>query len=165
MATLYQRGTSWYLSWSEAGRHNRISLGPIEAREAERIRSAKEAELTHGVRILPRLPTLRAFMEFYSDWYKADHPTTFRTFGYEIKPWLERFGHRPIDSIKPVELEIFRAERLKTHAAETVGKELRRFKAALKKGIGWGEIDANPFASVTAPRGARSKAVKFYTAG
>jgi hypothetical protein len=35
----------------------------------------------------------------------------------------------------------------------------------MKRGIEWGEIDANPFKSVKAPRGARSKAVRFYTAG
>lgn len=165
MATIYPRGEAWYLSWSEGGEHFRRSLGKVTRAEAERVRSAKEAELTHGVRILPRLQSLQAFMDYYAEWYKADHPTTFRTFGYEIKPWLERFGHRPIDTIRPMELETFRAERLKTHAAETVGKEIRRFKAALKKGIAWEEIDANPFQSVTAPRGARSKAVKFYTAG
>lgn len=165
MATLYQRGASWYLSWSEGGRQVRQSLGRIEARAAERVRSAKEAELTHGVRILPKLQTLQSFMDFYADWYKADHPTTARTLGYEIKPWLERFGHRAIDTIRPVELETFRADRLKTRAPETVGKEIRRFKAALRKGIGWKEIDANPFESVTAPRGARSKAVRFYTVG
>lgn len=163
MATLYQRGKSWYISWAEGGQQYRRSLGPIEAREAERIRSAKEAELTHGVRILPRLPTLQAYMDFYADWYAAEHPTTARTFGYEIKSILSRFGHRPIDTIRPAEIELWKAERLKTHAKETVGKELRRFKAALRRGVKWKEIDANPFDDVTAPRGARSVAVRFYT--
>jgi integrase len=165
MATIYPRGDAWYLSWSEGGEHFRRSLGKVTRAEAERVRSAKEAELKHGVRILPRLPTLQAFMDFYTDWYKAEHPTTARTFGYEIKSLLARFGSRPIDTIKPVEVELWKAERLKTHSKETVGKELRRFKAAMKRGIEWGEIDANPFQSVKAPRGARSKAVRFYTAG
>lgn len=106
---------------------------------------------------------MQAFMDFYADWYKAEHPTTARTFGYEIRSVLARFGHRPIDQIRPAEIEVWKAERLKDRAPETVGKELRRFKAALAKGIKWGEIDANPFASVTAPRGVRSVAVRFYT--
>lgn len=164
MAKLYQRGRSWYLSWSEDGKHWRRSLGPIEGREAERIRSAKEAELAHGVRILPRLPTLGDFMAWYADWYKSDHPTTYKQLASEIKPILAQFAHRPIDTIRAAEIEHWKAERLKTHSRETVGKELRRFKAALRKGIEWGEIDANPFQNVTAPRGARSVAVKFYTA-
>jgi integrase len=164
MATIYPRGPAWYLSWSEGGEHFRRSLGKVTRAEAERIRSAKEAELTHGVRILPRLPTLQAYMDFYREWYAAEHPTTARTFGYEIRSLLERFGHRNIDTIRPAEIEAWKATRLQTHSRETVGKELRRFKAAMKKGIGWEEIDANPFASVSAPRGVRSKAVRFYTA-
>ena len=163
MATLYPRGKSWYLSWAEGGEHYRRSLGPIEAREAERIRSAKEAELAHGVRILPRLPTVAQFMEFYADWYKADHPTTHKNLLREIKPFLRTFGHRPIDTIRPAEIEAWKADRLKDHAPETVGKELRRFKAAFKRGIKWGELDANPVEHITAPRGARSVAVRFYT--
>jgi integrase len=163
MATLYQRGKSWYLSWSEGGDHFRRSLGPVEAREAERIRSAKEAELKHGVRILPRLPLLRDFMDYYAEWYKAEHPTTHKQLLKEIKPLLAAFGHRPIDTIKPVELETWKAERLKTHARETVGKELRRFKAACNRGMEWEVLDAHPFKSVKAPRGVRSVAVKFYT--
>lgn len=163
MATLYQRGKSWYLSWAEGGDQFRRSLGPIEAGEAERIRSAKEAELAHGVRILPRLPTVAQFMDFYADWYKADHPTTHKNLLREIKPFLRTFGHRPIDTIRPVEIETWRTDRLKDHAPETVGKELRRFKAAFKRGIKWGELDTNPVEHVIAPRGARSVAVKFYT--
>lgn len=163
MATLYQRGASYYLSWAEGGKQFRRSLGKIEAREAERIRSAKAAELTHGVRILPRLPTAQQFMDAYQDWYKAEHPTTWRTFGYEIKPFLSVFGHRAIDTIRATEVEAWKAERLKTRAPETVGKELRRFMAAFKRGIAWGEIDFNPLEHVTAPRGVRSVAVKFYT--
>ena len=103
-------------------------------------------------------------MDFYGDWYAGTHPTTVRTFGYEIRPILARFGSRPIDKIRPAEIEQWVADRLKERAPETVGKELRRFKAALARGITWGEIDANPFKSVKAPRGARSVAVRFYTA-
>lgn len=163
MATLYQRGQSWYLSWAENGKQWRRSLGPIEARAAEEIRSAKEAELRHGVRIIPRLPTLQAFMDGYSDWYEAGHPTTARTFGYEVRSILARFGHRNIDAIRPAEIEAWKADRLREAAPETVGKELRRFKAAIRRGVEWGEIDANPFENVSAPRGARSVAVRFYT--
>lgn len=108
---------------------------------------------------------MQAFMDFYREWYAAEHPTTARTFGYEIRSILARFGHRPIDSIRPLEIEAWKAERLRERAPETVGKELRRFKAALGRGIKWGEIDANPFKAVTAPRGARSVAVRFYTQG
>lgn len=164
MATIYPRGDAWYISWAEGGEQYRRSLGKVTRAEAERIRSAKEAELTHGVRILPRLPTAQAFMDFYADWYRAEHPTTYKRLLSEIKPFLETFGHRPIDTIRATEIETWKAKRLKTHAAETVGKELRRFKAAFQRGIEWKEIDVNPLDGVTAPRGARSVAVLFYSA-
>jgi integrase len=164
MATLYQRGASWYLSWAENGRQWRRSLGALTPRAAEEIRSAKEAELRHGVQILPRLPTLQAYMDWYVEGYEAEHPTTIKQLRSEVKPLLARFGHRPIDTIRPTEIEAWKAERLKTRAPETVGKELRRFKAALNRGVELEEIDANPFKPVSAPRGARSVAVKFYTA-
>lgn len=102
-------------------------------------------------------------MDFYGDWYKAEHPTTHKGLLNEIKPFLRTFGHRPIDSIRPAEVETWKAERLATRAPETVGKELRRFKAAFKRGIAWGELDTNPVANVKAPRGVRSVAVRFYT--
>lgn len=165
MATLYQRGESWYLSWAENGRQWRRSLGPIAPRAAEEIRAAKEAELRHGVRILPRLPPVRAYLDWYLDWYEAEHPTTIRKARSEVKPFVATFGHRAIDSIRPAEVEHWKAERLKTHAPETVGKELRRLKAAFRRGVEWGELDKHPLESVSAPRGARSVAVKFYTAG
>lgn len=54
MATLYPRGKSWYLQWSEGGRQFRRSLGPISREEAENARTRKEIELKQGT-CLPRL--------------------------------------------------------------------------------------------------------------
>lgn len=163
MATLYQRGTAWYLNWSEGGQQFRRSLGSVSAREAERIRSAKEAELTHGVSILPRAQTVNAYLDFYEDWYKAEHPTTHRRLLSELKPFRAEFGHRPIDAIRAAEIEGWKARRLKGRAPETVGKEIRRLHAAFTRGVEWKEIDTNPVEAVKAPRGARSVAVRFYT--
>jgi len=163
MATLYRRGDAFYLNWSEGGQQFRRSLGKVAPGEAERIRSAKEAELTHGVRILPRLPTVDAFLDFYLEWYAAEHPTTAGKAKSEAKAFRARFGGRPIDTLRATELESWKAERLKTHSRETVGKEIRRLKAAFRRGIGWKEIDVNPLEGVSAPRGVTSVAVKFYT--
>ena len=104
-------------------------------------------------------------MDFYADWYKAEHPTTHKNLLREIKPFLREFGKRPIDSIKAPEVEAWKARRLSTLSRETVGKELRRFKTAFKRGIEWEMLDANPLKAVKAPRGVRSKAVRFFTAG
>jgi integrase len=166
LATIYWRGDRAYLNWSENGRQVRLSIGKVDAREAERIRSAKEAELTHGVRILARLPTVKAFLDWYMDWYDAEHPTTGGKARSEIKRFVARFGHRPIDTIRPTEIEAYKRDRLIADKAapETVGKELRRLKAAFRRGVEWGELDVNPLDKVKAPRGVRSVAVKFYAA-
>jgi len=81
-----------------------------------------------------------------------------------VKRFIERFGHRPIDSIRAVEVEQYKRSRLidDKAAKETAGKEIRRLKAAFNRGAEWKELDVNPLASVKAPRGVRSVAVKFY---
>lgn len=166
MATIYWRGDRAYLNWRQNGRQVRLSLGKVDAREAERIRSAKEAELVHGVTILTKTQTVAKYLEWYLEWYEAEHPTTVTKAKSEFKKFIEKFGSRPIDSIRPVEVEDFKRDRLRKDGAapETVGKELRRLKAAFRRGVEWKEIDSHPLEFVRAPRGVRSVAVRFYTA-
>lgn len=102
-------------------------------------------------------------MDGYEPIYEAKNPTTIRGWRNEIKPFLRTFGHRPIDSLRSVEIEQWIADRLKTHARETVGKEIRRFKAAFRWGVLHREIDQNPVENATVPRGTRAVAVLFYT--
>lgn len=172
MATIYWRpggkkhqpGSAAYLNWRERGQQLRRSLGKLDPAAAEAIRAAKEAELTHGVRIIPRAPLVRDYLKWYAEWYAGEHPTTAKRLRSELRAFLERFGHRPIDTIRPVDIEAWKVERLSTHAPETVGKELRRLKAAFKRGIAWKELDVNPVEAVTAPRGVRDAAIAFYSA-
>lgn len=118
------------------------------------------------MRILARLPTVRAYLEWYLDWYAGEHQTTYGKAKSEMKRFIARFGHRPIDTLRPTEIEGYKTDRLKKDKAapETVGKEIRRIKAAFRRGVEWGELDMNPMEKVTAPRGVRSVAVKFYGA-
>lgn len=162
--TLYFRNGVAYLNWREGGERFRRSLGKLAAREAEKIRGQKEAELTHGVRIIARLPTVRAYLEWYLDWYEAEHPTTAGKARSEVKRFIARFGHRPIDSLRPVEIEQYKRTRLVDDRAapETVGKEVRRLQAAFRRGVEWKELDVNPLDAVKAPRGVRDVAVRFY---
>lgn len=113
---------------------------------------------------MARLPKVRDYLEWYLDWYAAEHPTTITKARSEVKRFIQRFGHRPIDSIRAVEVEQYKRSRLLDDKAakETVGKEIRRLKAAFNRGVEWKELDVNPLASVKAPRGVRSVAVKFY---
>lgn len=166
MATvrLYWRGTRAYIDWTESNGRFRRSIGQCDAREAERIRSAKEAELTYGVRILARQPKVCDYLEWYLDWYKAEHPTTHGKAKSEVRLFIARFGHRPIDTLRPMEMESYKTDRLTKDkvAPETVGKEVRRLQAAFRRGVKWKELDLNPLEETLAPRGVRSVAVRFY---
>jgi integrase len=159
----HQPGATAYLNWRERDQQFRRSLGKLTPGAAEKIRSAKAAELEHGVRILPRGPLAKDFFEWYAEWYASEHPTTAKRLVSELKPFLEAFGAKSIDAISPRDIENWKVARLKTHAPETVGKELRRVQAALRRGIAWKDIDANPAQHIKAPRGVRDAAVDFYT--
>ncbi|WP_447945010.1 hypothetical protein [Stenotrophomonas indicatrix] len=80
------------------------------------------------------------------------HPTTISKARSEVKRFIERFGHQPIDSIRAVEVEQYKRSRLLDYKAakETVGKEIRRLKAAFNRGVEWKELDVNPLSSVKA---------------
>jgi integrase len=116
------------------------------------------------VRILPRLPTVRDFLEPYLEWYKAEHPTTHGKAKSEVRLFIARFGHRPIDTLRPMEMESYKTDCLTKDkvAPETAGKEVRRLQAAFRRGVKWKELDFNPLEETQAPRGVRSVAVRFY---
>ena len=164
--SVYWRHGVAYLNWRDGSKRVRVSIGRVSPREAEEIRSAREAELRHGVRIISRALLLRDFLNVWLDWYKAEHPTTHGKAKSELRIILDSLGHRPIDTLRPIELEAYKTQRLVKDkmAPETVGKEVRRLQAALRCGVQWKELDANPFEGIHAPRGVRSVAVRFYTA-
>ena len=164
--TIEWRGDIPYLSVPKPGGRSRKTLGRITRERAEAIRAAYEAELTHGVRILPRSPLVKDFLDKYVDWYDAEHPTTGKRLRSELMHFRNRFDLRNIDQISTGELEQWKASRLTADKAapETVGKEVRRLKTAFARGMDWGELDSNPMAKVKPPRGVRDVAVEYYDA-
>jgi integrase len=164
--SIYWRGKCANLNWRQNGKRERVSLGQISAGQAEEIRAAKEVELNYGVRILATAPKLGDFIDSYLEWYKAEHPSTAGKATSELRLFKEQFGHRQIDTIQPTEMVKYKTDRLTVNgvAKETVGKEVRRLKAALRRGVEWKLFTYNPLEGVTAPRGVRSVAVRFYDA-
>ncbi|APO93723.1 hypothetical protein OR60_21890 [Xanthomonas vesicatoria] len=88
---------------------------------------------------------MSAYLEWYLDWYAAEHPTTAGKARSEVKRFIAKFGHRPIDTLRPVEMEGYKRDRLLTDKAapETVGKEIRRLQAAFRRGMEWKELDVS----------------------
>lgn len=165
--TLYWRGPCAYLNWRASGKRFRCSLGRVSREEAERVRGQKEAELIHGVRIIARLPMVKKYLEDDLESYAVTHPTTVSKYKSEIKRFNAKFGHRAIDTLRREEINQYTKDRLTLDKAspETVGKEIRRLKAAFRRGITEKLIDVNPMDGIKAPRGVRSVAVRFYEKG
>lgn len=161
MATLYQRGNTWYLNWRDAGRQFRISIGKIEGRQAEKIRREKEAELTLGIRPVGSSPTLADWIDEYVEWHELEKKSKKRK--YDLKEARARLGHHHIATLSPRAVEQFKMQRLTEAAPETVGKEIRILKAAMNRAVALSVIEKNPIARISPPRGIRSKAVEFYT--
>jgi len=164
--TLYWRGESAYLNWRVGKQRHRVAIGKVSAGEVETIRAAKEAELNFGVRIIATAPRLGDFIDSYLKWYKSEHPSTISKATSELRLFREKFGMRQIDTIQRTEMVKYKTDRLTIDrvAKETVGKEIRRMKAAFRRGIEWQQFTHNPLEGVSAPRGVRSVAVRFYDA-
>ncbi|WP_249352545.1 MULTISPECIES: tyrosine-type recombinase/integrase [unclassified Rudaea] len=158
MATLYQREGQWYLNWRENGERFRRSLGKIEASAAEKIKREKEAQLTLGIQPVGPSPTLADWIDEY-----CEASTSPKRRQSELKHARAALGRYHIASLPPREIDKFRLSRLKQVKPETVGKEIRILKAALKRAVKLEIIEKSPAQYIEAPRGTADKAVEFYT--
>lgn len=165
MATLYRRGKSWYLNWSEGGEQHRRSLGAVSRADAERTRKVKEAELATGTRLLSSAPRFSDYAREYLDWYEHEYPSS-RARGRQIIEGhlIPEFGDYAVDRIEPFAVESYKARRRSEVRATTVGKEIRTLKAMLARAAQWGVIEAHPCPHVKAPESTDSKPPRFYTA-
>lgn len=175
MATIYWRGRSAYLNWRDERRQHRQSLGPIPQRQAEKIRAAKEYELTTGQRVLVDLgvPLFRDFARDYLTWYEAEHPST----AYNCRLTVEgnlvpEFGFTALDQIRPAQVEAAKAKwrqpvKRKGKAykvgPETINKRLRTLKAMLSRAVEWEVISRHPFPKVKGAKVTKDKPPTFYS--
>lgn len=161
MATIWWRGRSAYLNWRDPdGQQRRHSLGPIPERQAEKIRAAKEYELTTGQRVLVDfgVPLFRDFADDYLKWYEAEHPATEYNCRLVVEQALvAEFGYTALDQIKPAAVEQAKAkwrqpfkrkERVIKVKPETINKRIRTLKAMLNRAVEWEIIQRNPISKV-----------------
>lgn len=179
MATIYQRGSRWYLNWSEGGRQHRRSLGPITRAEAERARKIKEAELATGMQTFSTAPLFSDFADEYLHWYEAEYPASYARTEQIIRVHLDPvFGMYAMDQIDPRVVEQYKADRLRSvrivgantktprkvkTKSSTVSKELRALHAMFNRAVEWRVIAAHPFPAVRDPKKMDSKPPRFYT--
>lgn len=69
------------------------------------------------------MPALRNFLNTCLDWHKAKHPTTHNEAKSEVRIIVAKLEHRPIDTLRLIELDAYKTRRLVTgkRAPETGG--------------------------------------------
>ena len=161
MATIWWRGRSAYLNWRDEHRkQHRHSLGPIPERQAEKIRAAKEYELSTGQRVLVDfgVPLFRDFAQDYLKWYEAEYPATEYNCRLVVEQTLvPEFGFTALDQFRITQIEqaktkwrqpVKRKERIIRVKPDTINKRLRTLKAMLNRAVEWEVIQRNPIAKL-----------------
>lgn len=164
MATVYPRGRSWYLQWSEGGRQIHRSLGRVTRTDAERAKKLKEAELAGAGPLLSSAPPLDDYAGAYLQWYAYEYPASLDRTEYALnRHILPEFGTFPLDRIGPMELEQYKSRRMEKAKSGTVAKEVRIVKSMLARAVEWMILDRHPCPNVKAPQSNDSRPPRWYT--
>ena len=158
MATLYKRGSRYYLNWSEGGEQFRRSLGAIEKRAAEAILAEKEAEL-HGLLIPTRGVLVGHVLDDYLAWYRAERPTTYRRAVSALKPFREAFDGSAAETLPPLAIQQWANAR---EAKGSTEKALKLARAAFRQAVTQRAIVQGPMDGVTIPKSVISRAPPYY---
>lgn len=162
MATIYWRGESAYLNWSEGGRQRRKSLGRVSPRDAEIQRKAKELELTTGRKLFYASALFDDHLERYLAWHRIEYPDSHYRVNQIAEQHLGEFAGKGLSQITSADIERWKAGRLSQVSRGSVAKELRTLKAILEKAVEWGELDRNPAEHVDPPRNLESEPIHWY---
>jgi integrase len=174
MAKLTERNGYVYLVWTDPDtkkrRHQSLAaVGVIPKAELERIRKARDYEVSTGARLLNAhkrpSPTFRDFVIDYLRWHKGEYPDShFRVEQIVVdhllsQPWADK----PMNLITIREIEDYKTQRRFQVRAATVEKELRTLKAVLNRAVGLKELTENPVSIVQPPRKLDSRPHHYYT--
>lgn len=163
MATIYWRGQSAYLNWSQNGQQHRDSLGRITPHEAEVYRKAKELELATGRRIFVASALFDDHLERYLTWHRSEFPDSHYRVNQIAEQHFGAFRSLALSQILSTDIERWKASRLSAVSRGSVAKELRTLNAVLEKAVTWGEIERNPAGSVEPPKDLESEPIHWYT--
>lgn len=163
MATIYWRGESAYLNWSQNGQQHRESLGRLPPRDAEIRRKAKELELTTGKRLFIASAVFDDHLERYLTWHRSEFPDSHYRVEQIATQHFEDFRGKALSQIDSQLIERWKASRILVVSRESVAKELRTLKAVFSKAVEWGEIEKNPGEYVEAPKSLESEPIHWYT--
>lgn len=170
MASLRSIAGTWILDWREGGRRHRQPIGRVDTlteRDARRILTAKQLELSAGIRMLnvASAPQFGTYAAEYLAWHQLEHPASHDRVRQIVEQHLlPEFEFSRLDDIRPRGVEGWKQRRAGQVKAATVGKELRTLKAMLTRAVAWEHLPRNPIEHVAEPRSLDSKPPRFYTA-
>lgn len=159
MATIVKRGPAYYLNWSQDGVQYRRSLGKIERREAEAIRTEKEAELA-GL-IVPRSGrSVGLVLQDYLDWSQKARPASYKGTKYALLPLQRALGSHPAETLDAGLIDQWALAQ--TNAPATVAKSIKMARAAYRRAIRLRQVADNPFERASLPKVIVSRAPPWY---
>lgn len=162
MAKIRWRNGIAHLVWYENGKQKSKSLGRINKREAETIKSGLEYELRHGN------TSFRSFLfpdyaSEYLRWYEREYPDSYyRARQIVVQHLRPFFEFTFIEDISGAMVRDYRALRTGIKNA-TYNKELRTLKAMLNKAVEWEYLEKNPIGHIKGVKELDSKPPHFYT--
>lgn len=158
MATIYERGGRWYLNWREDGTQFRRSLGAIERRQAEALRTEKEAEL-RGLITVTRGVTVGDVLTEYMEWYLTARPGTHRQATSAFVRFREKWDRYPAESLPAAEVETWASKEPRQGQTE---KALKLARAAFNRALKQRRISRSPMLGVAIPKPVTSRAPPYY---
>ena len=157
MATLYKRGSSYYLNWRRDGQQKRRSLGQIDRREAEALRAEKEAELA-GLITVTRGVTVETVISDYLDWYKVERKSTYKRAVSALQPLRDALGSQAAEDAPARAFERWAVGRPQASAE----KALKLARAAFRRAVKQRTIARSPMDGVSIPKTLLSRPPDYY---
>lgn len=129
---LYKRGNVWWMSFQVGYQHIQKTTkcrNKVEAAIVERAYRTQLAKGEVGIDEKPEVPHFSNAIETYLTWARIEHrakPNTVRSYESTSRALLKFFGDKPIDLIKPVDVERFKEWRSKQSTKPRSEKKARR---------------------------------------
>jgi integrase len=158
MATLYKRGTCYYLNWRDGGQQFRRSLGAVEKREAEALRTEKEAEL-RGLITVTRGVTVGAVLDGYLGWYRSARPTTYKRAVSAMRGFRQAHDHLAAESLPGTVIEKWAHAQAAQGTAE---KAMKLARAAFRRAVAQRTLTLSPMDGVSIPKSLTSRAPPYF---
>lgn len=158
MATIYERNGRWYINYRQDGAQYRLSLGPIDRRQAEALRLQKEAELS-GLITPTRGILVGDVLTEYLDWYKSARPTTHRQAVSAFVRFRAEFDHYRAEALPAAAVELWAARQDRKGQAE---KALKLARAAFNRALKHHVIGRSPMLGVKIDKPTTSRAPPYY---